>query len=274
MNYYPHHIGDYLTATAHLTWLEDAAYRRLMDVYYTREQPIPADIAQACRLVRASGKEEKRAVETVLREFFDETPEGWRHGRCDEEIEKAAVARAAAQQNGKKGGRPRKDKPSDNPKETQPVIAGLADQNPDETGAKAPNPNTQSQTQITTSVPDGTGGEPPEPPSAVDLIFALGLPLLTSAGLPEKQARTMLGMFRKQHGDDATVRAIQQCVDAEALEPVGYLQRVLRTQPQQTPARNATRGDRNDAYMQRLFDEPARRVKDMGVIDASTGQPV
>lgn len=31
MNYYPFHIGDYLTETAHLSWLEDCAYRRLLD---------------------------------------------------------------------------------------------------------------------------------------------------------------------------------------------------------------------------------------------------
>ena len=32
MNYYSHHIGDYLTATAHLTLLEHGAYRRLIDI--------------------------------------------------------------------------------------------------------------------------------------------------------------------------------------------------------------------------------------------------
>ena len=88
MNFYPHHIGDYLTATAHLTWLEDCAYRRLLDVYYSREQSIPADVAQACRLVRATSKDERKAVDTVLREFFT-LSDGWAHGRCDEEIVKA-----------------------------------------------------------------------------------------------------------------------------------------------------------------------------------------
>ena len=41
MNYYRHHIGDYDANTAHLTWLEDMAYTRLMRLYYRREQPIP-----------------------------------------------------------------------------------------------------------------------------------------------------------------------------------------------------------------------------------------
>lgn len=89
MNYYPHHIGDYLTATAHLSWLEDAAYRRLLDVYYSRECPLPDDTAKVCRLVRAQTKEEKQAVLTVLDEFFHLSEYGWCNARADEEIQKA-----------------------------------------------------------------------------------------------------------------------------------------------------------------------------------------
>lgn len=151
MNYYPHHIGDYLTATAHLTWLEDAAYRRLIDVYYTREQPLPLDLAQACRLVRASSKDERKAVETVLNEFFVMADDGWRHARCDREIEKASVAKRAAQNNGKKGGRPPKAKPSENPEKTQWVSDGLAEQNPEKSEVKAPNPNPNTQIKEHTS---------------------------------------------------------------------------------------------------------------------------
>jgi uncharacterized protein YdaU (DUF1376 family) len=229
LNYYPHHIGDYLTATAHLTWLEDAAYRRLMDVYYTREQPIPSDIAQACRLVRAGSKEEKRAVETVLREFFQETPEGWRHGRCDEEIEKASAARTAAQQNGKLGGRPRKQKPSNNPDETQPVSDGLAKHNPDETGSKAPNPNTQSQTQITTSVPDGTGGEPPgiDPK---DALFQIAVPWLVDRGVKESNARSLLGGASKHLGDTEAWNLASACMTEKPMDPAAWIAGALNKQ--------------------------------------------
>lgn len=86
VNYYEHHIGDYDTDTAHLSWLEDMAYTRLLRLYYRKEAPIPADIAQACRLVRASSKEERRAVETVLQEFFELQDDGWHQSRCDAEI--------------------------------------------------------------------------------------------------------------------------------------------------------------------------------------------
>lgn len=156
MNFYPHHIGDYLTATAHLSWVEDCAYRRLLDLYYSREQAIPADLAQAARLCRATTKDERRAVESVLAEFFTLTDKGWAHTRCEEEIAKAAEAAKRARQNGKRGGRPPKEKPTDNPEKTQPVSGG----NPEESKSKAPNPN-----PITNPI------NTPKPPSGADRLF-------------------------------------------------------------------------------------------------------
>lgn len=88
MNYYEHHLGDYDGATAHLSWLEDCAYRRLICLYYRNEKPIPADIKQACRLVRAASKQEREAVQQVLEEFFELQEDGWHHARCDAEIAK------------------------------------------------------------------------------------------------------------------------------------------------------------------------------------------
>lgn len=107
MNYFKHHIGDYDSATSHLSMLEDCAYRRLISLYYRKEQPIPLDMAKACRLVRAASEHERDAVVTVLREFFSETPDGWRHARCDKEIAEAAEIAERNRNNGKNGGRPR-----------------------------------------------------------------------------------------------------------------------------------------------------------------------
>ena len=87
MNYYPFHIGDYLSATRHLSWEEDAAYRRLLDTYYTTEKPLPVDQRAVCRLVLATTEAQREAVRVVLDEFFEQTPEGWVNRRADAEIE-------------------------------------------------------------------------------------------------------------------------------------------------------------------------------------------
>lgn len=89
MNFYKHHLGDYAAATAHLSWDEDCAYRRLIDQYYKREAPIPAETREACRLARASTPGQRKAVEVVLREFFTLQDDGWHQKRCDVEISEA-----------------------------------------------------------------------------------------------------------------------------------------------------------------------------------------
>lgn len=104
MNYYEHHLGDYLRDTAHLSMLEDGAYRRLMDAYYIKEQPLPSELRDVYRLARAASKQDKEAVDVVLREFFTHTAEGWRHKRCDEEIQRyheGDVERGAKRENAK-----------------------------------------------------------------------------------------------------------------------------------------------------------------------------
>lgn len=96
MNYYEHHLGDYMRDAGHLSMLEDGAYRRLLDAYYIREEPLPVSIKDVCRIVRAVSKPERVAVETVLREFFDLRETGWHHIRCDKEIERYNAKREKA----------------------------------------------------------------------------------------------------------------------------------------------------------------------------------
>lgn len=100
MNYYNHHIGDYAKDTAHLSMLEDGAYRRLLDICYATEKPLPSDERAIFRLVRAQTKAEREAVKAVLGDFFKLKDDGWHQKRCDEEIaaatEKSQKARDSA----------------------------------------------------------------------------------------------------------------------------------------------------------------------------------
>lgn len=104
MNYYEHHLGDYLRDTAHLNMLEDGAYRRLLDAYYIREKPLPGELRDVYRLVRAASKQDREAVDVVLREFFQQTAGGWRHERCELELARfreGEADRDAARENAK-----------------------------------------------------------------------------------------------------------------------------------------------------------------------------
>lgn len=85
MNYYPFHIGDYISHTSHLTDEEDLAYRRMIDLYYMTEEPF-TDIAWVARKVKSTPV----IVETLLKEFFEYWMSDctWRNKRADEEIAK------------------------------------------------------------------------------------------------------------------------------------------------------------------------------------------
>jgi uncharacterized protein YdaU (DUF1376 family) len=86
MNFYPFHLGDYVKKTAHLTPTEDLIYRRLIDRYYMTEAPIPLDIECVARLIGM--RDHVSFVSDILSEFFLKSEDGYRHERCDEEIEK------------------------------------------------------------------------------------------------------------------------------------------------------------------------------------------
>ena len=123
MHYYQHHIGDYRRDTGHLSLLEHGVYRQLLDMYYLAELPIPEETEVVCRRLSARTDAEKTAVQTILNEYFYRE-NGWRHKRCDDEIEVYVAKADNARMNGKLGGRPSK---------TKVVISG----NPEQTDAKA-----------------------------------------------------------------------------------------------------------------------------------------
>lgn len=99
MNYYPFHLGDYAAHTAHLTWEEDLAYRRLLDLYYLHEKPVPADVQKLARLVRMP--KQVPAIEAVLAEFFELRDDGWHNKRADDELARMSEKAEATEERDK-----------------------------------------------------------------------------------------------------------------------------------------------------------------------------
>ena len=121
MIWYKFHLGDYITHTLHLSDAEDLAYRRLLDLYYMSEAPIPLDTVAVSRKIRL----DLDITESVLGEFFERTENGYQNHRCDAEIAKYQHQVATNRTLGKRGGRPKKteseteSKPKANPKKIQ-----------------------------------------------------------------------------------------------------------------------------------------------------------
>lgn len=107
MHYYNFHVGDYLSHTAHLEPMEDLAYRRLLDLYYSSEQPISTDVKKVARLIRLP----QEPVQLILDEFFQLTDDGYRNARADAEL----VVYKGFSEAGKRGAAKRWSKPADSP---------------------------------------------------------------------------------------------------------------------------------------------------------------
>jgi uncharacterized protein YdaU (DUF1376 family) len=112
MNFYPFHIGDYLSHTSHLTDEEDLAYRRMIDLYYQTEEPF-TDTAKLARKVRSSFE----IVGSLLHEFFVQEDGAWHNKRADAEIAKYR----AMKDGGRKGASIRWNKARDNSPNTPPI---------------------------------------------------------------------------------------------------------------------------------------------------------
>ena len=69
-HWFPHYVGDYMRSTGHLSLVEDGAYRRLLDHYYSTGKPLVTNVEQLFRVCRAVTREEQDAVNAVVAEFF------------------------------------------------------------------------------------------------------------------------------------------------------------------------------------------------------------
>lgn len=184
MHHYKRHIGDWRSATLHLTAVEEAAYSRMIDVYYDTEAPLPNDVEWIARRVRV----EADVVKRVLADFFTLDGDVWRQSRCDRELAEYRKAVRLARANGKRGGRPRKEtgteqEPDGNRVGSRSVSESEAPQ-PPTPNPRSPTPNLCTPTP--SPVPGAgdasheagigeRGGDPREREAIFALLCATGL---------------------------------------------------------------------------------------------------
>ena len=106
MTFYKRYPADYYLDTNLLTMTEDGAYTRMLDYIYRTGKPLPKDRERLYIAIRARSEEEKKAIDLILSEFWEEEDEGWVHPRAKKEI---AAAKKQAETN-KKIAREREEK--------------------------------------------------------------------------------------------------------------------------------------------------------------------
>lgn len=86
MHYYQFNLGDYARDTQHLDEMEDLAYRRMLDLYYLKEGPLPKSVEQISRLIRMRTHSE--SIANVLQEFFKLEKDGYHNAGADKVLKK------------------------------------------------------------------------------------------------------------------------------------------------------------------------------------------
>ncbi len=237
MNYYKRFPGDYSRDTAHLSLAEHGAYALLLDVYYATSRPLPNDRPAVHRICRAFTAAERKAVDSILDQFFFADGDLLRNARADREIEAEQVRISKARENGNRGGRPRK-----NQNGTEEKPAGFSEETQEGSEKKA----LQRQHQVTTSPDQGfttftpahPGGEGFElTPEAKDLH-------------PAKPTQLNPGTTRAREANAVPVSAETWTAYAAA-----YRQRYGVD-----PVRNATVSAQLAAFVKRLGAEEAPQV--------------
>lgn len=89
MNFFKLYMGDYQRDTGHLSIAEHGAYLLMLQHHYATEKPLPTGAA-LYRLLRADGAADKRAIDSVAKQFWTETSEGLVNERALAEFERAA----------------------------------------------------------------------------------------------------------------------------------------------------------------------------------------
>lgn len=93
-----------------------------------------------------------------------------------------------------------------------------------------PPPSSSSSPSGNSSVPDGTGSAA-APPSDRDSVFAVGVTLLTAAGVEDRNARSFLAQQSKAHGDAVVLDALNRCAAERPIQPIPWLIAALKSKP-------------------------------------------
>lgn len=233
----PLYIGEYMADTMSFTTEQHGAYMLLlMACWREKGEPLSGTDEDMATIAGLTQPRWRAMKAKMLAKFIVADDGRVTHKRAIKEVQRAEKVSQARSEAGKNGASKRWQKNS----KTMANAIGMASQNASQNDGQS-----QSHTNSVTNV---TGGEPP---TDRDLMFSNGVPLLTAAGVAEKNARSMLAGLAKAHGDAAVVQALNDCASAKPVQPVSWLQSVLRTT---SPGRSNTPANKHSGAAAAIYD--------------------
>jgi len=223
-SFMPIYWGDYARDTAHLNNAEHGAYLMLIKHYWCSGEPLPDNDQTLARVACCDSIKAWKQVRGTVARFFQVENGEWRHKRIDIELKEAAARYARRSRAGQKGNAARwgGDGPDDGGGIAKPSHSESQCDTPRENKAitKRSQPQPQKSSR-TSSEAKASGGKPPDP---IKTLFDFGIGVLTAAKVPERQARSLIGGWRKELDDDAKLMNLLLAAhNVSAVEPVAYV---------------------------------------------------
>ena len=213
--YFPMYPTDFDADTGHLSMAEDGAYNRLLRLSWRcPEAKMPDDLDWIFRKARAVADEDKALIRSVVEEFFTRKGGKIFSARLHKEWVQANKAHGKRVSAGKSGGRAKAMK-------TKETEASNAKAMPEQCSSN----QNQNQNHIS-SVSNDTAANAPIDPAKV--AFDAGVKVLASAGKSPSAARSIVGKWRGQHGDEAVIAALGKAQREGAVDPVAFCEGVFR----------------------------------------------
>lgn len=126
-------------------------------------------------------------------------------------------------------------------------------------------PKTETETEG--SEPIGSGGSP----SAIDVqkvIFDTGVSILTASGRNDREARSMLGRWRKEYSDSEVLTALSRCQVERPSEPVEWITKAL--QAERNKANGQSNGRPADRGPDPILDALARATAEAAAAERAS----
>lgn len=232
------YIGDWRAKTSRLSLAEKGAYRELIDEYYSMAEALPEALPQLCRICGAITEDEKRAVESVVSQYFTLKNNKLHHKRIDKELTRRDEIQHSLSERGKAGASARWDSQSNATATNSAMLGAMA------------YPQPQSQPQESRVSLDSTTDAPLVEKSTHKPGNGEDKPKITKAGMWAVELRTLNVKTTSMHPtmlkliDDgyelpAVIEALQiarQRKPFPELIGIGYLDPIIRKPPQAAQA--------------------------------------
>ena len=203
----------YLGDTTHLTTIEHGAYLLLLMAMWRADGKLPNDDKLLARYARVTAGQWKR-IKPVLWPFFRVSSDSITQGRLTDELE--AVRQKSRRQSDNAKSRWLKTNETDDATALPPQSHGYA------THTHTHTTNTDANASDADSV-DFTA-----------VIFDRGVKFLVGHGTPERQARSVIGKWRKDHEDRDIFDAFTAARKEGVVDPVPWITARLQPKPSNT----------------------------------------